>query len=275
MNSDLIVNSLSYLGHATTMIHVDGLHILTDPVLGDRVLHLRRLGVSASGWAADQPDADVILLSHLHLDHLHLPSLRRLPKDIPLILPKGTARWLNRILPQHLIEMEAGDSQVFEGVKITATPAVHGNDPPKTIFDLAQGYLIEGRQKIYFPGDTDVFPEMAELGDRQLDIVLMPIWGWGPTLGKGHLDPERATEALALLRPQVAIPIHWASFRPMGPFWEILGFLHQPGPEFVRLASEFVPETVVHLLQPGESYEFDTSSSRTEGKKSDDLAPAS
>ena len=80
-------DSLSFLGHATIMFHMRGKHILTDPVLSDRVLYLRRRNFSAIRWLEEQPAPDLILLSHLHLDHLHLPSLRRLPCDAPMIAP--------------------------------------------------------------------------------------------------------------------------------------------------------------------------------------------
>lgn len=252
MNSTPRPNSLSYLGHATVMLHIDGLNVLTDPVLGDRVLYLRRMGVSGREWLARQPKPDVILLSHLHLDHLHLPTLRRLPKDVPIILPRGTARWLRRLVKQPLVEMSVNEEQTFGDVTIQVTRAVHGNEPSKTILDLAQGYFLKGSHTVYFPGDTDIFPEMKEMCDHGLDVALLPIWGWGPTLGKGHMDPERAAEALKSLCPRVAVPIHWASFRPLGPIWEMFNFLSTPGPEFVKYAKAQAPKTCVHLLKPGE-----------------------
>ena len=246
--------TLSYLGHATMMIEIDGLNILTDPVFGDRVLHLRRRSVSAGAWFADQPEPDLILLSHLHLDHLHLPTLRRLSTDTPMLVPPGTARWLQPILVQKLIEIAPGKETQFNGVTIHATPALHGNNTRNLFFDRTQGYLIEGSHTIYYPGDTDLFPEMVDLGNHGLDLALMPIWGWGPTLGNGHLNPERAAEALTRLRPQYAIPIHWATFRPFGFFWEYLSYLNQPGAEFISHAAEKSPGTKIHLLNPGDAF---------------------
>ena len=70
------------------------------------------------------------------------------------------------------------------------------------------GYLIRGSHQIYFAGDTDLFEGMATLAP-DLEIALVPIWGWGPSLGPGHLDPRRAAEALRLLQPLLAVPIHW------------------------------------------------------------------
>ena len=72
----------------------------------------------------------------------------------------------------------------------------------------ALGYVIAGGgRRVYFAGDTELFEEMSEL--RPIDLALLPVWGWGPSLNPGHLDPAGAARALALLRPRVAVPIHW------------------------------------------------------------------
>jgi len=245
-----------YLGHATLLIELDGLRILTDPVLGDRVFHLRRCGPSGWAWYAAQPDPDLILLSHLHFDHLHLPSLQVLPTTVPMVIPRGAAVWLRRLVPQPLIELAPGERLHWGRVAIVATPARHGHRWGRWLgpMDLAQGYRIEGSRSIYFPGDTDLFPEMSAIGAEGLDLALLPVGGWGPTLGPGHLDPWRAAQALRLLQPRLAIPIHWATFRPLGKWWENMPYFSQPGPEFQRLAAVWAPHTVVHLLAPGESF---------------------
>jgi L-ascorbate metabolism protein UlaG (beta-lactamase superfamily) len=244
--------SLSYLGHATIMFRCHGVNILTDPVLSDRVLHLRRRNFSGRRWIQEQPKPDIILLSHLHLDHLHLPSLRRFPKDVPLIVPRGSARWLSYVINRPLIELGPGDDYVISGLTIHVTYAEHGGNMP--IIGLAQGYMLKGARTIYFPGDTDVFPQMSELANENIDLALIPIWGWGPTLGAGHLDPKSAAEAVALLRPKHVIPIHWASFRPIGPVWELLSYLHTPGPKFTYYIKQLAPTTKVHFLEPGQVF---------------------
>lgn len=246
--------TLHYLGHATLRLEIDGLNLLTDPVYSDRVLHLRRRGPSARPWLIQQPPPDLILLSHFHLDHLHLPTLRRLPAHIPLIAPRGAGPWLRALLRRRpLIELSPGERITYHGLHITATHAEHGHRLPDP-FDLAQGYLVQGSRSIYFPGDTDLFPQMADLGRQGLDVALLPVGGWGPTLGKGHLDPRRAALALQLLRPRVAIPIHWDTFRPIGRVWERMPYLHRPGPDFQRHAARHAPDTAVHILSPGGQY---------------------
>ena len=78
----------------------------------------------------------------------------------------------------------------------------------------ALGYLLQGSQSVYFAGDTDLFPEMAALGG--VDVALLPVAGWGPRLPEGdHMNPRRAAEALKILKPRLAIPIHWGTYTPL------------------------------------------------------------
>ena len=103
---------------------------------------------------------------------------------------------------------------------------------------------------VYFAGDTDLFPGLAVLADP-LDVALLPIWGWGPTLGEGHLDPEGAAEAVRMLKPRIVIPIHWGSLHPLG--MSGAAFLREPPETFRRLVRERAPEVEVRLLKPGEA----------------------
>src|SRR4029450_3384653 len=107
----------------------------------------------------------------------------------------------------------------FGDLRVTATKADHrGFRPPFGPDAPSLGFVLEDRQlRIYFARDTDMFPEMAELGD--LDVALLPVWGWGPRLGPGHMDPYRAAEAVGLRRPAAAMPIHWGALGPSGMFW--------------------------------------------------------
>jgi len=114
----------------------------------------------------------------------------------------------------------------------------------------ALGYLLTGSVRVWFAGDTDLFDGMGGFGD-DLDVALLPVAGWGPRVPRGHLDPERAAQALALLRPRVAVPIHWGTYRPAhrGPGAR---FLREPAEKFVREAASLAPEVDVRVLQPGE-----------------------
>jgi L-ascorbate metabolism protein UlaG (beta-lactamase superfamily) len=105
---------------------------------------------------------------------------------------------------------------------------------------------------VYFAGDTQLFPEMEALAGR-VDAALLPVWGWGPRLGTGHLDPRTAAEALVRIRPRIAIPIHWGTFYPfaLARLWPRP--LERPPQDFAREAARIAPLTEVRLLTPGET----------------------
>lgn len=116
--------------------------------------------------------------------------------------------------------------------------------------------MIEGQKRIYFAGDTDIFDEMSQVAQPSLDLALIPVWGWGPTLGPGHLDPRAAAEALALLAPAVAIPIHWGTLYPFALERLRPRALSDPPHLFSRYASELVPQCEVRILEPGAATEL-------------------
>ena len=107
---------------------------------------------------------------------------------------------------------------------------------------------------MYFAGDTDLFDGMADLAP-ELDLALIPIWGWGPTIGEGHLDPVRAAEALALLRPRIAVPIHWGTLRPVLP-QHARRVPERAAHAFLEAARERAPEVEVRAVELGESVPF-------------------
>ena len=143
------------------------------------------------------------------------------------------------------------------GVTITAVYADHsGFRPPSGPRAEAIGFVVAGAGRtVYFAGDTDLYPEMADIGREGLDLALLPVWGWGPRLGPGHLDPERAAQAVELLRPTVAIPIHWGTLWPIAMRWRRHHLTEPP----VRLADAVAAlgvATRVVILAPGEAYEL-------------------
>ena len=195
--------SLLYVGHATTLIEIDRVRLLTDPLLRRHVGHLKRL----VPFGDPLPPPDAVLLSHLHADHLDFPSLRRLGQSVPLLVPRGAGWLLRRQGFRNIVQLATGDSTSVGGVAIQAVPALHdGRRYPVGRQIAANGYTVTGSRSLYFAGDTDVFEAMAELAGA--DAALLPVSGWGATVGPGHLDPARAAETLRLLRPGLAIPIH-------------------------------------------------------------------
>lgn len=237
-----------YVGHATVAVELDGIRFVTDPVLRGRVAHLRR--VLAAGAA---PQVDAILVSHAHYDHLDRPTLRRFDRHTPIVVPRGLRRLVRRF--ERIVELSSGEETAFGPVRVRATHAEHpGSRPPFFRTTKALGFALLGSRRVYFAGDTDLFPAMEGLVP-DLDVALLPISGWGPRVPAGHLDPQRAAEALTLLRPRVAVPIHWGTF----------GLLHRqpraealrrPVDEFARAAAERAPQVEVRVLQPGESLDL-------------------
>ena len=245
---------MTYVGHATVLIEMDGTRLLTDPLLRNRVSGIRRQ--SRPVHPAWKRDLDAVLISHLHLDHLDLPSMRLLDRKVHLIAPAGTADILSGEGFDNIEEIRIADSTQVGNVKVTATYAHHpgGRYPFGPAADSV-GYLINGSSSVYFAGDTDIFPEMADV-DPDLDMALLPVWGWGPTIRGDHMSPRTAADALALLRPRMAVPIHWGTFAPIGMGWIEPRFLSEPPQEFKGHASNVAPDVDVRIVSPGNFVRF-------------------
>ena len=144
-----------------------------------------------------------------------------------------------------------GETVDVNGVTVEATYAEHdGNRGPLGAKASAVGFLVRGSGRIYFAGDTDLFEQMSDLAP--LDVAILPVAGWGPRLPPGHLDPRLAAQALALLRPRVAIPVHWGTYRRIGLSRDP-AVLREPAESFVELAAELAPDVDVRVLDPGAS----------------------
>lgn len=243
--------SLTWVGHSTVLLELDGLRFLTDPLLRTRVAHLRRV---RSLDASLLGPVDAVLVSHGHYDHLDVGSLRRLDASIPVVAPRGSRSVLRRAGREQVVEAEVGKEIRFGEVTVRPTPAEHPARGGLRKID-AVGFAIRGSAAVYFAGDTDLFDGMADLGP--VDLALVPVWGWGPSLGSGHLDPLRAAAAVSLLRARTAVPIHWGTYYPLHT--RRGAFLTEPPLAFRRAVAEVAPETRVEILAPGETVELPTS----------------
>ena len=233
--------ALEFIGHSTVLIELDGVRILTDPVTRSRVGPLRRM--EAVPHRDRLHGIDLVLLSHLHWDHLDVPSLRDLGRHLPLVVSAGAGSWLRGAGFDDVREIAAGEDLEVGGVRVRAVPAVHsGYRPPLGPTAPALGFTIHGSSSVYFAGDTDLHAGMADLAGT-VDVALLPVWGWGPTLGRGlHMDPLRAAESLRLIRPRAAVPIHWGTYWPHAMGRILPERLVEPPAAFAEYAAELAPD---------------------------------
>jgi L-ascorbate metabolism protein UlaG (beta-lactamase superfamily) len=239
------VNSVTWLGHSTVIVDLDGTRLVTDPVLPRWVAHLRRR--TAVDPAALEGIA-AVLVSHVHYDHLDLRSLARVGRSVRVVVPRGAGSLLRKRGHADVVEVDEGETVEIGTLTVHATHAVHeARRGPWGVAAPSLGFVIEGGHGVYFAGDTDLFPEMRDLGP--VDLALLPVAGWGPTLPPGHLDPMGAAEAVRLLRPAVAVPIHWGTFRT--PFGRAPD--RTPAEAFAAATATTAPLTSVRILEIGES----------------------
>jgi L-ascorbate metabolism protein UlaG (beta-lactamase superfamily) len=245
-------DSVRWIGHSTVLVELDGVRLLTDPLLRDRVVMLRR---SEPLELEELEDLDAVLISHVHYDHLDLGSLRRLRGAKTIVVPRGANALLRRRVSASVHELGAGEEIEIGSVGVKAVHAEHDSARLLGKRTEALGYVVSGSSRVYFLGDTDLFPALAEVAP-DTHVALVPIWGWGPSLGTGHLDPRRAAEAVALIRPRMAVPIHWGTYYPVTVRKSARDFLRTPVAEFEEAAAELAPEVDVRVLPLGGSLEL-------------------
>ena len=240
------------LGHATVLLELGETRIVIDPLF-------RSTLVLGAFTRAEEPPApperpDAILVSHQHPDHLDFRSIRQLGDGVPVVAPSGSGRLLQRHGIGDVRELAPGESTAFGAVEVVATPAVHdGRRWPIGRHAEPLGYELRAEgARIYFAGDTDLFDGMRELAG--VDLALLPIAGIGPSVGAGHLDPERAVKAAAMLRPRVVVPIHWGTFLRADLHRRRPELLTEPPTELKRLMAEREPGVEVRVLRPGEGF---------------------
>jgi L-ascorbate metabolism protein UlaG (beta-lactamase superfamily) len=244
---------VTWWGHSTVWLEDSGVRLLTDPLLTDRLAHLRR----AAGPRPVLPGPpDAVLVSHLHADHLHLASLRQVPGDPVIVLPRGTADFVRKGLGRpraRVVELSPGEEVPVGAVRVRAVRAHHHDvrGPWSRLRATPIGFTVEGSLRTWYAGDTGLFDEMA--GISPVDLALIPVGGWGPSLGETHLDPAQAAEAVHRAKAATAVPVHYGTFWPVG-FSRVRPHLfHSPAREFVRHAATVAPHTTVRVLRHGET----------------------
>lgn len=241
---------LTWWGHSAVLLELDGVRVLVDPVLRRRVGLLRHVSPPAPGPVA----LDAVLVSHLHHDHCDVPTLRRFPAPL-VVPPPRSGAWFARQGIAGAVDVAVGETvPLGRGVSVTVVPASHsGRREPFGPDALAVGHVVSGpRTSVYLAGDTAVFHGMRDLAavspHGRIDVAVVPVWGWGPNLGPGHMDPDQAAEAVHLVGAHHAVPVHWGSLHPVGMRRAMTVHLSTPGERFAAAVGRHAPGTAVHVL---------------------------
>jgi N-acyl-phosphatidylethanolamine-hydrolysing phospholipase D len=216
--------TVSWVGHATLLVGIDGHWILTDPVFSDRLVGVMARKVKAAIAPAELPPLDAIVISHAHFDHLDLPSLRQLA-NAPLIVPPGVVTFLPGDLPQRqVVALDTWQAWEHAGLTITAVPASHGDG--RYLVDRWHthshtGWVLQvGARTVYFAGDTGYVPAQARaIGERfRIDVALIPVGPAGRAAwierwrADVHANPDAALDLFSATGAQWMVPIHFGTF---------------------------------------------------------------
>jgi L-ascorbate metabolism protein UlaG (beta-lactamase superfamily) len=215
---------VTWLGHSTTLIEIDGIRVLTDPVWGERTSPLSWTGPER--WyappltIADLPPIDAVLISHDHYDHLDLQSIQALDDGQRLfIAPLGVGAHLEYwgVSAEQIVELDWWETHVLGAVTLTCTPARHASGRMMLDFNrtLWSSYVLSGPEHdVFFSGDTGLFTDMTRIGDElgPFDLALIEVGAYGQSWPDWHIGPEQAIEAMQMLQAKRLLPIHWGLF---------------------------------------------------------------
>lgn len=247
---------MRWLGHATVVLDVGGVRLVTDPLLQRHAGVLRRRGGRAPR-ASDWAGADAALVSHLHHDHAELGSLRMLG-PVPVLAAPSSAHWLSArglqgVGVPHGEWHALGDGDVV----VRTVPAVHGHRPMPHRPNVATGFVVRGGgTTVWFAGDTGPFPALAHVPDlagAPVDLALVPVGGWGPRLSGGHLDPVQAARVCGLVGARVAVPVHWGTLHAPASRGLPPGWMDRAGRAFEAAVHRVAPHVDAVVLSPGEA----------------------
>ncbi len=245
---------VTFIGHATVLIEIDGKYFLTDPVFSDRIGMLVKRKSPVGMALSDLPPLTAILISHAHYDHYDISTLKKLDADVPIIVPRHIKGLARSIKERDFQELDYWKVWEKDDVKITSVPAHHhgGRLMIDSFYRSCNGYVIERNGiAVYFAGDTARFNPFEEIGSRfDLDLALLPIGAYSPALIMlwSHLRPLDAMNAFKALDADYMIPMHWGTFKLS------LEPLDEPVKLLDKLATEDGIRDRVVILQHGQSW---------------------
>ena len=220
--------TLTWVGHSSLLLQLNGLNILTDPIWSQRASPVRFAGPRR--WVApgiaftELPPLDVVLLSHNHYDHLDDATVRSLARSHPnasWVVPLGLASFVRQRGARNVTELDWWQEHTLQSLRIAATPAQHFSargfgDRGDTLW-CGFALMAAGGRRVYFAGDTGFHPEFESIGARYgpFDVALLPIGAYEPRwfMRYLHMNPEEAVDAFRALQARVMVPIHWGTFK--------------------------------------------------------------
>jgi L-ascorbate metabolism protein UlaG (beta-lactamase superfamily) len=244
---------ITWVGHTSLLIEIDGIRILTDPVWSQRVSFSQAFGPKRFFQPPialeDLPQLDAVIVSHDHYDHLDKATIKFFAgKSIPFITPMGVCKYLEDwgILKNYTNEVDWGDSIMIGNCTITATPSRHfsGRGIINRNETLWASFVIKGPQhNIFFGADSGWFPGFAEIGAAfgPFDLTMLEVGAYGKYWPDIHMGPDNATNAHLALKGNIMMPIHWGTFSLAPHAW------FEPAERLVKFAHEkniklFMPE---------------------------------